>query len=70
MTQRVRDGLGLNLRIRQPIPNLGGLPGRFEASADFRNMLAQGYVPLNAGGRRVLLMHTPRTVRGGVSFIF
>jgi hypothetical protein len=67
MTQRVREGLGLNIQIRQPIPYLGG---RIEAVTDLRNLLAQGYVPFNADGRRVMLVHTPRSVRGGLSFIF
>ncbi len=70
LTQRVREGLGLNLLIRQPIPYFGGLPGRLEASADLRNLLAEGYVPLVLSGRRVYLMHTPRSFRGGLSFIF
>jgi len=59
---------GLNLYFRQPIPRLSK---RVEATADLRNMLAQGYLPLSiAGGQRVLLMQTPRSVRGGLSFIF
>jgi hypothetical protein len=70
LTQRVREGLGLNLLVRQPIPYFSGLPGRLEATADMRNLLAQGYVPLDSGGRRVYLMHTPRSLRGGLSFIF
>jgi len=70
LTQRVREGLGLNLMLRQPIPYFGVLPGRLEASAELRNLLAQGYVPLTLQGRRVYLMHTPRSVRGGLSFIF
>lgn len=70
LTQRVREGLGLNLLVRQPIPYFSGLPGRLEATADMRNLLAQGYVPLISSGRRVLLMHTPRSLRGGLSFIF
>jgi hypothetical protein len=42
-----------------------------EAVADLRNMLAQGYLPLAvAGGRRMVLMQTPRVFRGGLSFIF
>jgi hypothetical protein len=63
---------GLNLHIRQPLPGIQGMiPGRLEATADFRNLLAEGYFPLNAGaGRRLLLIHAPRAVRGGVSFIF
>jgi hypothetical protein len=70
LTQHFREGQGLNLSVRQPLPYFGGLPGRFEATAEMRNMLAQGYVPLMAGGRRLYLMHTPRSVRGGFSFIF
>lgn len=62
---------GLNLSFRQPVPALPILPGRFEISAEMRNLLAQGYLPLMApDGRRLLLLHTPRMVRGGVSFFF
>ena len=47
------------------------LPWRMEATADLRNMLAQGYLPLGmASGQRVLLVETPRSFRGGLSFIF
>ena len=70
LTQRVREGQGLNLRVSQPLPYFGGLPGHLEVSAEVRNLLAQGYVPFTYGARRVYLMQTPRTVRGGVSFIF
>lgn len=70
LTQKVREGVGLNVVIRQPLPYFGGLPGRLEATADLRNLLAQGYVPLNLQNRRVYLMHTPRSLRGGLSFIF
>jgi hypothetical protein len=70
LTQRVREGQGLNFRVRQPLPYFGGLPGRLELSAEVRNLLAQGYIPFSYGARRVYLMQTPRTVRGGVSFIF
>ncbi len=70
MTQRVREGLGLNVRVRQPLPFVGSVPGRFEATADLRNLLAEGYVPISVDGQRIILMHTPRSVRGGVSFIF
>jgi hypothetical protein len=62
---------GLNLRVRQPIPSFPGLPGRLEATADMRNLLAQGYLPITTlSGRRMLLTHSPRAVRGGLSFIF
>ena len=67
-TQSYRPMPGLNIYIRQPIP---GLAGRVEATADFRNMLAQGYLPIGiVNGQRVMLVQTPRTVRGGLSFIF
>ena len=70
-TQTVRPVPGLNLYIRQPIPVIGGLPWRMEATADLRNLLAQGYLPLAlSDGRQVLLMQTPRSFRGGLSFIF
>jgi hypothetical protein len=70
-TQSVRPVPGLNLYIRQPIPAFGGLPWRMEATADLRNLLAQGYLPLAlSDGRQVLLMQTPRSFRGGLSFIF
>lgn len=62
---------GLNLCIRQPIPGLSMLPWRMEAAADLRNLLAQGYLPISApDGQRLVLMQTPRMVRGGLSFIF
>jgi hypothetical protein len=42
-----------------------------EATADLRNLLAQGYLPMTfAGGQRLLLVQTPRSVCGGLSFIF
>ncbi len=70
-TQELRATPGLNLYIRQPIPGLSALPWRMEATADLRNLLAQGYLPLNmANGQRILLVETPRSFRGGLSFIF
>jgi hypothetical protein len=70
-TQAIRQTPGLNLYIRQPIPGLGMLPWRMEATADLRNMLAQGYLPLSmANGQQVLLVESPRSFRGGLSFIF
>jgi len=35
-----------------------------------RNGLAQGYLPVSQGGQQVLLIQTPRVLRGGLSFIF
>lgn len=70
-TDPMRPEAGLNLYVRQPIPTFFSLPWRMEASADLRNLLAQGYLPLSAaGGQRLLLVQTPRSVRGGLSFIF
>jgi hypothetical protein len=68
--QALRPMPGLNVMVRQPIPS-GVLPWRMEATADLRNLLAQGYLPLGTiGGQQVLLVETPRSVRGGLSFIF
>jgi hypothetical protein len=67
LTGRMREGLGLNIRVRQPIPYFGGLPGHLEATAEVRNLLAQGYTQLP---RRLYLLQTPRSLRGGVSFSF
>lgn len=62
---------GLNVSIRQSLPAPSFLSGRMEISAEMRNLLAQGYLPLRAqGGQRLMLIHTPRAVRGGVAFIF
>jgi hypothetical protein len=63
---------GLNVLVRQPIPAVPGLfSGRLEASAELRNLMAQGYVPVfSSDGRRLLLIHSPRAVRAGLSFIF
>lgn len=71
LTQNFTPQAGLNVSVRQPIPMFGGIPGRLEATAELRNLLAQGYLPVQgAGGRRLLLIHSPRAVRGGLSFIF
>ena len=71
ITQTFSPDTGLNLQIRQPVPTFGIFPGRLEASAEVRNMLAQGYLPIGgADGRRLLLVQSPRALRGGFSFIF
>jgi hypothetical protein len=46
------------------------MPGRLEATAELRNGLGQGYLPITEGGQRVLLIQSPRALRGGLSFIF
>ena len=71
LTQAVRPDVGWNIYVRQPVPGVPGMHGRLEATADLRNLLAQGYLPLAAeDGGRVLLLHTPRSLRGGLSFVF
>jgi hypothetical protein len=57
----------LALSIRQPLP---GLNGRWEALADFSNLLAQGYVTVNVQDSRMMLCPNLRSFRGGVSFQF
>jgi hypothetical protein len=70
-TQADRAEPGLNIAIRQPIPFLPGMGGHVEATADMRNMLAQGYLPLTiSDGRQMLIVNNPRVFRGGLAFIF
>lgn len=70
-TEDIQPQPGLNVYIRQPIPGPAVLPWRMEATADLRNLLAEGYLPIGAGGgQQVLLVETPRGFRGGLSFIF
>jgi len=70
-TDPMRQEAGLNVCVRQPIPTFFSMPWRMEASADMRNLLAQGYLPLSApDGQRLLLVQTPRSFRGGLRFIF
>jgi len=70
LTQPLQEGVGLNVQVRQPIPHFGALNGHLEATADLCNLLAQGYVPVSTTTGRVVLIATPRTLRGGLSFIF
>jgi Carboxypeptidase regulatory-like domain len=70
-TQNVYAEPGLNMMIRQPLPSLLGMPGRLEITADVHNLLAQGYLPVYAGdGRKLLIVQSPRAIRGGLNFIF
>jgi hypothetical protein len=70
-TAAERQMPGLNLMFRQTIPGLRMLPWRMEATADLRNLLAQGYLPINVmGGQQLLLVESPRSIRGGLNFIF
>jgi hypothetical protein len=68
-TGSARPEPGLNIMLKQPVPSLFGW--RMEASAEVRNMLAQGYLPLMmANGQQLLLVNTPRSFRGGLAFVF
>ena len=70
-TDSFRPMPGLNVLLRQPIRCFASLPLRMEATAELRNLLAQGYLPLNtASGQNILLVQTPRSFRGGIRFIF
>jgi len=70
LTQDVSESTGWNVRVRQPLPFFPALAGRLEATAEMRNILAQGYLPLEANGQKALLTNSPRAVRGGLAFIF
>lgn len=70
-TQPTRPEPGLNVMLRQPMPTLPRMPWRMEATAELRNLLAQGYLPLTtSAGDRVLLVNTPRSIRGALAFVF
>ena len=71
MTGSVSADPGFNIQMRQPIPSFGMWNGRVEAMAEVRNLLNQGYISVSTGdGRTLLLMQSPKTFRGGLSFIF
>lgn len=70
LTESQYAATGLNVRVRQPIPSVPGMPGRLEATAELQNGLAQGYLPITQGGQQVTLVQSPRALRGGLSFIF
>ena len=71
LTQDMQAGLGFNFQVRQPLPMISGLGGRFEVTAEVRNLLAQGYLPVpSSDGQSMLLVPFPRSLRGGLSFIF
>lgn len=70
-TSSMRPQPGLNIYVRQAVPILSSLPWRMEVTADLRNLLQQGYLPLSTvDGSRLVLMENPRMFRGGLSFIF
>lgn len=70
-TQSTYIAPGFNVVLRQPIPSPFGMPGHFELTADLRNLLAQGYIPLAASnGGHMLIVQSPRAIRGGLNFVF
>jgi hypothetical protein len=70
-TESAHPEPGLNVIVRQPMPAIPRVPWRMEASAELRNLLAQGYLPLTtSGGDQFLLINTPRSIRGGLAFVF
>jgi hypothetical protein len=70
-TQPDRVEPGLNIAIRQPIPFFFGIAGHVEATAEVRNLLAQGYLPVSmADGSQLLIVNNPRVFRGGLAFTF
>jgi hypothetical protein len=69
--ESARPEPGLNVIVRQPMPSIPRVPWRMEASAELRNLLAQGYLPLTtSGGDQFVLINTPRSIRGGIAFVF
>jgi hypothetical protein len=71
-TESPRPAPGLNFVVRQPVPGISTRPCRVEITADLRNLLAQGYLPMGtaANGQTILLVETARSVRGGLNIIF
>jgi len=70
-TQNTWISPGLNVLVRQPLPSMFGMPGHLELNADLRNLLAQGYLPVNNGtARSLMVVQAPRAIRGGLNFVF
>jgi hypothetical protein len=66
-----RSDPGWNLVIRQPLPFSGPLPGKLEATADIRNLLNAGYIPMQTfDGQQMFLLQAIRSYRGALSFVF
>jgi hypothetical protein len=61
----------LGIQVRQPLPSISFLPAHIEAVADFRNLLAEGYVKMARAGEEPLAL-TPayQSFRGGFSVQF
>lgn len=71
LTHRYQQERGLNVLVRQPLPHVGVFNGRVEAMLELRNVLNEGLQSFTTvTGKRMLLTPAPRTIRGGLSFIF
>jgi hypothetical protein len=70
LTQTPTQDIGWNMYVRQPLPSVLNVRCRVEATAELRNMLAQGYLPLGGPAYHSVLTNSPRAVRGGLNFIF
>ncbi len=61
---------GWNILVRQPLP-FGAGPGKLEVTADMRNLLKAGYIPIQTpDGQTLYLLQAVRSYRGSLSFIF
>jgi len=70
-TQNIALATGLNVAIRQPLPSFFNMGGRLELTGDLRNMLSQGYLPLSTSdGQHLLIVQSPKAIRGGLSITF
>jgi hypothetical protein len=71
-TQNISFAPGLNIAVRQPLPSLFGMPGHLELTADLRNLLSQGYLPVGSttSGNELLIVEAPKAIRGGLSITF
>lgn len=70
LTQTPTQDIGWNMYVRQPLPSVLNVRWRVEATAELRNLLAQGYLPLGGPACQTVLTNSPRAVRGGLNFIF
>jgi hypothetical protein len=71
LTGTTNQDEGWNIAIHQPLPHVTSMRGRLEATAEMRNALAQGYLPIHAAGQvPLILTNSPRALRGGLNFVF
>ena len=59
----------LSLSLKQPLPSFR-TNGHWEALADFRNVLSQGYLPIEEADGQILVTPVARSFRGGLSYQF